>query len=215
MRKILLFALLALGLGASVPVQAQSPLGCGVNYNPVIGINCANIRQQTYSAVARGLAPAASATDIFCISGSTTKNIVIDRVAISGTAGTLVTAPFTLLRRVSLDTGGTPATGAALPVAAPHSTNNAAATAVLVSYTANPTIVDTSPLYFRSNWATLPTTAAGTGVTPTVWQFGSSTELFDQRLDIIKGTAQQVCVNLNAVSVSSGLLDIAIQWTEQ
>lgn len=206
--------ILAFGLWlGSFPALAQTP--CGVNFNPTIGVNCANIRQPTYSAISRALVPAASGTDIFCISGSTTKNIVIDRVEISGTAGTLVSVPFTLLRRVSLDTGGTAATGTALPVASTHSTNNAAATAVLTAYTANPTIVDASPLYFRSNWLSLPTTAAGTVINSIVWQFGSATEEYDQRLDIVKNTAQQVCVNINAVSVTSGVLDISIQWTEQ
>ena len=43
------------------------------NTVPQIGVNTATIREQTYSASAVGLAPAASATDIFCISGSSSK----------------------------------------------------------------------------------------------------------------------------------------------
>lgn len=214
MKRILL-CLLALVFASLLDFTPASAQSCGVNYVPTVGNNCSNVRQPTYSAVSRGLVPPASATDIFCISGSTTKNIVIDRVEISGTAGTLTSAPFTLLRRVSLDTGGTAATGAALPVASPHNTGNAAGTAVLTAYTAVPTIVDTSPLYFRSGWLTLPTVAAGTVINSLVWQFGTSVESYDQRLDISKSTAQQVCVNLNTTTVSTGALDITIEWTEQ
>jgi hypothetical protein len=215
MKRLLLGLALLLLAPLLAPAHAQAPANCGVNFNPAIGINCLNIRQPTYSAISRALVPAASATDIFCISGSTTKNIIISRIEISGTAGTLVNAPFTLLRRVSLDTGGTAATGTALPAASPHNTGNATSTAVLTAYTANPTIVDSSPLYFRSTWLALPTTAAGTVQNSVIWFFGSEVEAFDQHLDILKNTSQQVCVNLNAVSVSSGVLDISIQWTEQ
>src|SRR5450631_1441393 len=104
--------LLALGflLGFTALAGAQ------VNYTPQAGVVSGILKQPSYSAVSIGLVPAASATDIFCISGSTTKNVSIKRISISGTAGTLVTAPFTLLRRVSLDTGGTPASTTALPV---------------------------------------------------------------------------------------------------
>lgn len=208
----ILLAILFAPILATNPATAQS---CGVNYVPSIGNNCSNVRQPTFSAISRGLVPPSSATDIFCISGSTTKTIVIDRIEISGTAGTLVSVPITLLRRASLNTGGTAATGAALPVASANNTSNATSTAVLTAYTAVPTIVDTSPLYFRSGWVTLPTTAAGTVINTLQWGFGTSVEAYNQHLDILKNTAQQACLNLNSVSVSSGVLDISIEWTEQ
>jgi len=186
------------------------------NYVPQVGVNSANIREQTYSASAVGLAPAASATDIFCISGSSSKAIAIRRISISGTAGTLVTVPVTLVRRASLDTAGTPATGAALPVAAAHLSTNGAATATLTSYTANPTINDSSPLYLRAGNVTLPVTSAGTVTSPLEWFGGTSVESYSQGFDIPAGsTAQQYCLNLGATSVSSGLLNISITWTER
>lgn len=187
-----------------------------VNVVPQVGVNSANIRQTTYSAVSVGLAPASAATDIFCISGSTTKAIALRRLLISGTAGTLVTAPFTLVRRASRDTGGTAATGAALPVAGPHVSTNTAATAVLVAYTANPTIVDSAPLYFRSDTLTLPLTSAGTSSSRILWEAGTSVDAYSQGLDIPRGTAtQQYCVNLNGITVASGLLNITVTWIEQ
>lgn len=185
-----------------------------VNVVPQIGVESGIVKQSTYSAVSIGLVPAASATDIFCISGGTTKNISIKRMSISGTAGTLVTAPFTLLRRVSLNTGGTAATTTALPVASPNFSTDPASTAVLTAYTANPTIVDASPLYFRTATLSLNTTAALVAAPRLVWEFGEAVGTFSRGLDILKNTAQQVCVNLNAVSVTSGLINIDITWVE-
>lgn len=208
--------LLTLALvGASAPSFAQ------VNTVPQLGQINQIVKQQTYAAVSRGLVPAASATDIWCINGSSTKSLAIKRIEVSGTAGTLVSLPVTLLRRATLNTGGTPAVSPALPVATAMLSTNAAATATLVAYTANPTITDASPTYFRSQWLTLPTTAAGTIINPIIWDFSTSQDILAQGLDIRAGssgtppgTTTQYCINLNAVSVSSGLLDINVFWTE-
>lgn len=211
MKSLRSFLLASAMIGTLVaPVSAQ------VNTVPQVGTVSAFLKQYTYSAVSRALVPAASATDIFCISGSGSRAVSVKRIRISGTAGTLVTAPFTLVRRVSLDTGGTAATGAALPVASPNYTPDPASSAVLTAYTANPTINDSSPLYFRSGWLTLPTTAAGTSINAIEWDFGEHVAPFSRALDIAKADATtQYCINLNAVSISSGVVDISITWTEQ
>ena len=210
MRKHLLIGAIAVGLLAplaSAPAQ--------VNVVPQVGQINSIVKQQTYAAVSRGLVPAASATDIFCITGSASKSVAIKRIEVSGTAGTLVSVPVTLVRRVTVNTGGTAATGAALPVPTAMLSTNSAATATTTAYTANPTITDSSPTYFRSRWLTLPTTAAGTIINPIVWDFSTSQDILAQGLDIAKGnTTYQYCINLNGVSVSSGLIDINILWTE-
>lgn len=206
MKRTLLTALGLLALGTSALAQ--------VNVVPQVGVESGIVKQPTYSAASIGLVPAASATDIFCISGSTTKNISIKRISISGTAGTLVTAPFTLLRRATLNTGGTAAVTTALPVASANLSSDATATAVLTAYTANPTIVDASPLYFRSATLSLNTTAALVAAPRLVWEFGEAVSTFSRGLDILKNTAQQVCINLNAVSITTGLLNIDITWVE-
>lgn len=203
-------SLLALGfwLGLTALAVAQ------VNVVPQIGVTTAILKQTTYSAVSIALVPASSATDIFCINGSSTKAISIKRVELSGVAGTAVTAPFTLLRRATLDTGGTAATSTAAPVATPNESSDVAATATLIAYTANPTINDSSPVYLRSDYLTLPTSSSGSN-SQFFWAGGEEVGWFTKALNIPKGsTAQQYCINLNAVSVSSGLLHIAITWVE-
>ena len=200
-------------LGALAGALFASTAFAQVNVVPQVGLNTANLRQNTYSAVSIGLVPAASATDIVCLQGSATKTIHLTRVTISGSAGTAITTPFVVLLRHSLDTGGTPASGVALPVAAPNDQNNQTATATLNAWTANPTITDASPNYYASLAVTLPVTASS-GTTPTILHFGAFTEPYNQDITI-RGVAQAACINLQAASVSSGVLSISLTWWEQ
>lgn len=165
----------------------------------------------TYSAISTGLVPAASATDVMCIAGSASKTIRVVEWSISGTAGTLVTLPIFIAKRASVDTGGTPAAGNALPVAAKNDSTFVASTATLVAYTANPTITDASPGLIRAGTLTLPVTTAGTSSSRLIFNFGfaGSSAL------VLRGAAQQACVNLSGISVSSGLLASHITWTEE
>lgn len=201
--------LVALLLGAFL-----APAAAQVNTVPQVGTISAVQKQYSYSATAVGLVPAASATDIFCISAGTSRNISIKQIKIAGTAGIAITTPFLIYRRSALGTLGTPATGTALPVAAPLYPNDPASSATLVSYTANPTVAS-SPILMDAALVDLPvTTAAGGSVTERL-SYGESLSWFNHNLVIPKGTTQQICVNLNGVSVSSGVLNISMFWTEQ
>ena len=91
---------------------AQQP---GINSVPQTGVLQASLRVKTYGAVSVGLVPAAAATDIFCIGASASKTVAITRVELSGTATTALSTPVVILRRASLDTGGTAATGGRTP----------------------------------------------------------------------------------------------------
>jgi hypothetical protein len=206
MKRLLLVAAL---LGALL-----APSFAQVNTVPQVGTISAVQKQYSYSATAVGLVPAASATDIFCISAGTTRNISIKQIKIAGTAGTAITTPFLIYRRATLGTGGTPASTLALPVAVPLYTTDPASSATLVSYTANPTVAAT-PLLMDAALVDLPvTTAAGGSVTEKL-NYGEVLGWFNHGLVIPKGSTQQICVNLNGVSVSSGVLAISMFWTEQ
>lgn len=170
-------------------------------------------QKATFSAVSTGLVPAASATDIWTLAGSATKTIRLLRLTLSGTAGTLITVPAYLARRLVADTGGTPATSLALPVAVPHDTADAqsVATAVLNAYTANPTINDSSPKLLRAATVTLGTTAAETVAGAIVWDFTTR----NGKAPVLRGAAQQFVLNLSGTSITSGLLNIDAEWTEE
>jgi hypothetical protein len=207
---------LALGLALWPALAlAQQPGGTGVNTVPQAGvITGINNQQSTYTAGFIGLVPPASATDTICIAGSSTKTIAVTRIQLSGTAGTLVTLPITLVRRASVDTGGTAASTTANPAnnIAKHDTNNGTATAVPIAYTAVPTIPDTSPTYLQTANLTLPVTTAGTSTVPLDWRFGNIAT-GEQPL-ILRGVTQQLCLNFNTISVSSGVLTGSLTWYE-
>jgi hypothetical protein len=189
-----------------------------INTVPSTGLNVEYLRKTTYSAAFFGLVPAASATDIICISGSATKTIRVQNIKLSGVAGTLVTTPVVLVSHVSLDTGGTAASTTANPAntIAKRLLSDPTATATLVSYTANPTIVDASPTYLDTQYITLG--VSGTSVLPsvtTIFDFGLYTSELQREPSIIANSTRQICVNLNGVSVSSGVLAGSITWTEE
>src|SRR5258705_5485634 len=101
MKRLLLTCALVGALAA--PAAAQ------VNVVPQVGLTTNYLARQTYSAGFFGLVPAASATDVICLAGSATKTVRLQNIRLSGTAGTLVTTPVQLVRRVTVDPGGTPA----------------------------------------------------------------------------------------------------------
>lgn len=209
MKRSLLSLGLVLGLAASAAAQ--------VNVVPQTGVTFGYVPKVTYSAGFIGLVSAASATDVICIKGSASKTVKVTQFKLSGTAGTLVTLPITLVRRATADTGGTAATTTANPAnnIAKRDSTQAAATAVPISYTANPTINDSSPTYVDSASLTLNitgTTAAA--VVPLVFDYGRDVVNLLAPLTL-RGAAQQACLNFNAISVSSGVLNGSMTWTEE
>ena len=210
MKKLLgLFALLYL----AVPSGAMAQTACGgVNFVPSAGVSCLlEPTAPTYAATGIAIVSASSATDVACLTGSATKVVRLQYVKVSGTAGTLVNVPITLRKNASADTGGTAATSTALPVPYPVDSANAAASATTTAYTANPTINDTTPGLIDSSVAVFTATgtlAGNTGVT-----FDYRGRLYSQA-PILRGVAQQICVNFNATTVSSGVTSITFNWTE-
>lgn len=215
MKKLLLSTVLALGWFAApvAPAQAQTAANCGVNYFPIIGVNCANIRQATYIGQILGLVPAAAATDVWCLNASATKSVHIRRVTLSGTATAVATIPIVLIRRNTLDTGGTSST----PNITSASTNNPTATAGPIQYTANPTITDsTSHQTIRDQILTLGPTTPVAGELPTMidWYFGTHNDAYNQGADLAKGSTQQFCINWGAATTAGNALYGTVEWTE-
>lgn len=209
MKRTLLSLALLLGMVASATAQ--------VNVVPQVGVTFGYVPKVTYSAAFIGLVPAASATDVICLAGSASKIVKLTSVRLSGTAGTLVTLPITLLRRATADTGGTAGTTTANPAntIAKRDSTYATAAATPISYTANPTINDASPTYVDSGSLTLNltgTTAAVAGYLPFDYGKDNANLLAPPTL---RGAAQQLCLNFNAISVSSGVLNGALAWTEE
>lgn len=206
----------ALSLGGVALLATLLPAFAQPNTVPQVGVVQGFIPKATYSAAFIGLVPPASATDTICLAGSATKTVKLIQAKLSGTAGTLVTLPVTLIRRVTVATGGTAASTTANPAntISARDTANGTATAVPISYTAVPTITDSSPTYLDSASLTLGVTSAQTVVVPLVFEYGNGLSNLVQPVTL-RGIAAQVCLNLNTISVSSGVLNGALTWTEE
>lgn len=217
MNRILL--LLAVLLGLMAPATAQVNTfggGCsavgGVNSVPRNGVSCpSDSIAPTYAATSIGLVPASSATDVACITGNATTITRVQGIRVSGSAGTLVSLPVVITKHASANTGGTAALTTALPVPYKYDPQNPAPLSTTTAWTANPTIVDAAPGLLDAGIVTLNVTTAAGGA-PT--NFSWNTRAYNEP-PVLRSTAQQVCVNLNAVTVSSGLLAISFFWTEQ
>jgi hypothetical protein len=164
-------------------------------------------KRPTYAAGIQGLAVAASATDIFTVTGSATKTIRIIRMRISGIkTGAGAAIDIMLLKRSTADTLGT----STAPNAIPYDSADAAATAVITAYTANPTVgtlVNTGGVVLVDSLFVPLATASGGQLN---WEFGNR----PARALVLRGVAQQLCLNLNGVTVAGGAFDIAVEWTE-
>jgi len=161
----------------------------------------------TYSVVAPDVATAASATDVVCISGSATRTVVLKKILLAGstTNATTVSTHVNIVKRSTANTGGTSTT----PAIVPHDSQNAAATAVVRAYTANPT---TGTLV--GNIAGMQMIFAVTADWPATLyiNFGEN----GMQGIILRGTSESACVNLNGATVTtSGALDASFEWIEQ
>jgi hypothetical protein len=198
-------ALLATPLPATAQVNTVQQVGTISNY----------VAKPTYSAAFFGLVPPASATDMVCIAGSATKKINLLNVTLSGTATTAVSVPVMLVRRVTVNTGGTAGTTTANPAntISKRDVNSPTATAVPISYTAVPTITDSSPTYIMARSLNLAPLATAAAVVPLEFNFAPLENLTQP--PILQGAAAQFCVNFGAVSVTGGVLIGSLTWTEE
>lgn len=160
---------------------------------------------RSYSATIVNLVPALLATDIFTITGSATKTVLIKNITISGTQTTAGSTNLLLVKRSTANSGGT----SSAPTMVSHDSSDSAATAVVRAYTANPTLgtlvgaLNAIKQYF-------PTL---TGV-PSVEEYYFGDAPFKKEI-VLRGTSQVLAVNLNGATVAGGNLDISIEWTEE
>lgn len=162
--------------------------------------------KSSYGASVQGLVPAASATDIFTITGSATKTIRITRIEVSGTQTTAGQVDVIVLKRSTADTGGT----STAPTLVPHDKSNAAATAVVNAYTANPA-VGTLVGNLRAGKLFVAAPATASPTTIMAMDFGPRPA---QAL-VLRGVTDVIAINLNGSTVTGGSFNIGIEFTEE
>jgi hypothetical protein len=189
----------AAATGQRVPIQTDINGRQLVVNSPIDG------QRASYSMSAT-VTTAATATDVVTITGSATKTVRVTLIRVSGLATTAITTPVLLIKRSAANTGGT---SAAL-TAVPHDSNNAAATATGLSYTANPTGLGAAVGTMRQDRLTFAVTAS-TADAPLVWDFGAR----PSQAVVLRGTTQVLAVNLNSTTITGGSISIDIEWTEE
>lgn len=210
MKRILLSALGLLALCTAASAQCVA-VG-GINSVPQPGVSCASEPTvNTYGATSVALVPvAAGATDFFCIAGSATKVVRLQRIRVSGTATTIVNVPLLIMKHISLNTGAASATGTQIPIPYAMDSANSAATATTRAWiTANPTIVDAAPGIIASANLQLNLPAAVGTTTTFDWEPRNFLEA-----PTLRSAVQEICLNLNTTAVVAGLVYTSITWTE-
>jgi hypothetical protein len=212
----------AVGAAASGSTVAGNPLllagSDGTNAqtlrtNPVAAISNLIIQdgenlRATYSAQLTNLA-VSTAVSCFAISGSASKIIRVTKIELSATITTTAATLNFSLGKVTGTTGivGT-ATAATIIL---HDSNDSAVSAAVNGYAAGATFTAGTTILFRSNKLFVPVTTTTTTPQP-VWveTFGAE----NCKPIVLRGTSQQLVINIPSAPASALSLDISIEWTE-
>ena len=172
-------------------------------------IDVAPIRRQTYSAIITGLAPAAATTDFYTLTGSATKTV---RVSYAGCSGVSTSAAIGIVQALTRSTANSAGT-ATNPAGSSHDPNDAAPTAVVAAYTANPTAGTQVGSGIRSGRLATSTAATPSMISPPLeWWFGQG--MFEEVT--LRGAAQVFALNGAGSTFAAGTaLSCSLQWSEE
>jgi len=158
----------------------------------------------TYSVGVIAFTPVATPTDFFTLVGSATKIVRLLRISISGIATAAISVDVQLIKRTTANSGGT----SAQPAIGQHDSNDSAPTAVVNTYSVNPT-TGTGGGTFRAGKLNLGATGAAGQL---VWDFTTR----NGKGLVLRGIAQAYVLNWGGAAVPSGtLLDIDCEFSEE
>ena len=168
--------------------------------------------RQTYKASITNLVAATTPTDVFTITGSATKVVRVTHLCLMGTQTTQATRSVLVIKRSAANTGGTSSACTAVP----NDSNNAAATATVLAYTANPTGLGAAVGTMISRQIFIGNAAPGGNVSPIEGGGGDLYEAYrPSQAIVLRGTAQVLAINLNSVTSAGNSFDIFVEWTEE
>ena len=200
-------SLLALGMMTmmAMPYEILVPGHIGttdVNYAIVEGLKA------SYRVQVADVTPAASATDVLTLCGSSTKTIRVDRVQATADATSPSVLDFYIYKRTTADTGGTSTN----PTAAKFDSSDAAATAAITLYSSNPGSLGTGLLFSGDHYALPAASSTGYPGVPWVEDFG----IRNNKAIVLHGTSECVAFGLNGQTIPAGtILYVGIEWTEE
>jgi len=165
-------------------------------------------QKASYRVAALKLAVATGANVIFTLTGSATKTVRVTRIELSGTCATTAKAVnFFIAKYSTAASGGT--TGTA-PAIVPHDSTNAAATATVAVYTADPTAGTAV-----GNIATGNLFMAVTGSTVAPGLYAASFGDRPSQDIVLRGTSQQLGISLNGENTATSVVDVVVEFTEE
>lgn len=162
--------------------------------------------RRTYDAATFPFTPGTTPTDVFTISGAATRIIRITRVRLSGIQNTAGINSWYLLKRSTLNTGGT----STLITNVSRDSTQLAALAIVRSYTADPA-TGTLVGLIRS----------GKLLTPSNTSLASDTLIWDfddiQSNPVVLNNANElIAINFNSAALPAGLsIHCCVTWTEE
>jgi len=160
----------------------------------------------TYTGCTGAFTPPATPTDMCTIYGSATKTIRVLACFIAGLQTATGINLFNLIKRSTIDTGGTPVACATL---CSIDSTDANPTATINHYTANPAALGTVVGNLRAARVCCPI-ATGLIVPPyNLLAFTESDEL--SKLPTLRGVAQGLAVNFAGAALPGGLT-MAVEW---
>jgi hypothetical protein len=173
---------------------------------PAMFVHNVQAAYAAYDASVIGLVPQAAATDIACLSNSSTKKVAITKITVSGIATAATVADIVVVKRSTNNTGGT----SAVATNVPRDSLNPTATGVLTSWTANPAALGTLAGTVDAQKLTLPTSAGAAAYVPFSVEFSG---IFTQP-KTIRGT-EAYCINYNGQTIGGNSLNVHFAWVEQ
>ena len=160
------------------------------------------MRPASYRASAQWSPVATTATDILRMPGNASNTVLVTQVVFSCTATTAGVQKVSLIKRSTAGSAGTSANMTVVPM----DSNYAAGVSVPVTYTANPT-VGTGVGDIDDIW--LGMMATGTA-TPNDIYIGN----FRTKPIVLRGTAENLVINLNSVSIAGIACAASVEWQE-
>lgn len=195
-------------MSASMPVVLASDQAGSTTVNGTVALNVfvANRNRRTYSACStQDFVAANLATDIFTITGSATTTVRILKMGITILRQSTAYNNIVLLKRSTANSGGTSAAATAVS----HDSADAAATATVLTYTANPTTGTLVGNMRNVDWYT----PASNGVSQTLleWDFSDIPE----KSPVLRGTGELLAFNLAGVTINGNTINCYVEWTEE
>jgi len=162
----------------------------------------------TFSFAIIGLAPAASPTDVFNLTGSASKTVRLTRLVFSALQTTAGSIDVQVIKR----SGGTQSagtSGAANIVA--NDSNNPTASALVQTYTANPASLGTTVGNLFAAKVFVAAAATTSSSDKVIMDYGNR----PSQAHVLRGITQSISINLNAVTLTGGSCDVYVEWTEE